>query len=89
MAEKGFKRKLTAILSTKDGRCSRLMHDPEEPTSHILTLCATSKTDIGKQYRLTEFYWATGCDEGKYLINFILKSKTKKERSHGKTNHQL
>jgi hypothetical protein len=65
------------------------MPGPEKPMSHKLTPFSASKTDLARQYWLPELHWATGCDEGKYLINFILKSKTKKEKSHGKTNHQL
>ena len=48
MAEKDFKRKITAILSADDDGYSRLMYDPEKPKSHKLTSYSTSKTDIGK-----------------------------------------
>ena len=89
MAEEGFKRQLAAIITTTAKRCSRLMHDPEEPLPHKLTPYSTSMTGLVQQYWLTEFYWATGCDERKYLINVILKSITIKEKSHGKTNYQL
>jgi adenylate cyclase len=47
VAVEGFKRKITAILSADDDGYSRLMYDPEEPTSHKLTSYSTSKTDIG------------------------------------------
>jgi len=89
MAEEGFKRKRAVIISTVAKRYSRLMHNPQEPMSHKLTPYSTSKTYLAQQYWLTESYWANGCDERIYLINFILKFITIKEESHGKTNHQL
>ena len=89
MAEEGFKRKLTAILIADFKDYSRLNPGSEKPMSHKLTPFSASKTDLARQYWLPELYWATGCDEGKYLINFTLISKQRKEKSHGKTNHQL
>jgi len=72
VAEEGFKRKLTAIVSADGEGYSRLMHGPEKPTSHGLTLHSTSKTDLARQSWFSEFYWETGCDEKRYLINFLL-----------------
>ena len=89
MADEGFKRNLTAIISADFKDYSRLMSGPEKPMSHKLTPFSASMTDLALRYWLPELYWATGCDEGKYLINFTLKSKQRKEKSHGKTNHQL
>ena len=51
MAEQGFKRKLTAILSADVGGYSRLMDDDEEATVHSLTNYTTAISDLGKQYR--------------------------------------
>ena len=89
MAEEGFKRKLTAIISADFKYYSRHMPGPEKPMSHKLTPFSASKTDLARKYWLTDLHWATGCDEGKYSINFTLKSKQRKEKSRGKTNHQL
>ena len=63
MAEIGFKRKLAAIISTDAKRYSSLVYDPEEPMPHNLTPYRTFMTDLVQQYWLTEFCWATGCDE--------------------------
>ena len=89
MAEEGFKRKLTAILIADFKDYSRLMPGPKKPRPHKLMPFSASKTGLAQQYWLLKLYWATGCDEGKYLINFTLKSKQRKEKNHGKTNHQL
>ena len=64
MADEGFKRKLTAILSADFRYDSRLMPGPEESMPHKLTPFSVSKTDLARQYWLSELYWATGCDEG-------------------------
>ncbi len=55
MAEKGFKRKLAAILSTDVKRYSRHVYDPEEPMPHHLTTYRTSMTELAQQYRLNGF----------------------------------
>ena len=89
MTEEGFKPKTTAILIADFKDYSRLMPGPEKPMPHKLSSFAVSKTDLARQYWLPYLYWATGCDEVKYLINFTLKSKQRKEKRHGKTNHQL
>jgi hypothetical protein len=63
MAEKGFKRKLAAILSTDAKRYSRFVYDPEEPMPHNLTTYRTSMIDLAQQYRFNELCWAVGCNE--------------------------
>ena len=73
MADEGFKRKLTAVLGADFKYDSRFMPE-EESMSRILTPFSTSKIDIGRQYRLSEFYGTTGCDDRKYLINSGLNS---------------
>ena len=73
MAAEGFKRKLTAVLSV-DFKCyNRLMTGEESMPCKLMPFCSTGK-DIGRQYRLREFYWTTGCDDRKYLINSGLNS---------------
>jgi adenylate cyclase len=51
MAEQGFKRKLTAILSADVEGYSRLMDDDEEATVHTLTTYRTAINDLVQQYR--------------------------------------
>jgi len=51
MAEKGFKRKLAAILSADVEGYSRLMDDDEEATLRTLTTYRNSMTDLVQQYR--------------------------------------
>jgi adenylate cyclase len=51
MAEEGFKRKLTAILSADAVDYSRLMDDDEEATVRTLTSYRTAISDIVKQFR--------------------------------------
>ena len=64
MAEKGFKHKLTSTANTYAKLYSRLMYDPDEPMPKKLATYCTFITALAKQYRLKEFYWAVGCDEG-------------------------
>ena len=51
MAEKGFKRKLAAILSADVEGYSRLMDDDEEATVRTLTTYRTAINDLVQQYR--------------------------------------
>jgi TolB-like protein/class 3 adenylate cyclase/Flp pilus assembly protein TadD len=51
MAEEGFKRKLTAILSADVEGYSRLMDDDEEATVRTLTAYRTAINDLAQQYR--------------------------------------
>jgi len=51
MAEKGFKRKLTAILSADVEGYSRLMDDDEEATVRTLTTYRSAISDLVQQYR--------------------------------------
>ena len=51
MAEKDFKRKLTAILSADVEGYSRLMDDNEEATIRTLTAYRTGITNLVKKYR--------------------------------------
>ncbi len=51
MAEEGFKRKLTAILSADVEGYSRLMDDDEEATIRTLTSYRTTMSDLIQQYR--------------------------------------
>ena len=51
MAEKGFKRKLTAIISADVQGYSRLMDDNEEATVHTLTAYRNAITDVTQQFR--------------------------------------
>jgi class 3 adenylate cyclase len=51
MAEKGFKRKLAAILSADVEGYSRLMDDDEEATVRTLTSYRTAITDLAQQFR--------------------------------------
>jgi class 3 adenylate cyclase len=51
MADEGFKRKLTAILSADVEGYSRLMDDDEEATVHTLTSYRTAITDFVQQFR--------------------------------------
>ena len=51
MAEEGFKRKLTAILSADVKGYSRLMGDDEEATIRTLTTYRTAMSDLIQQYR--------------------------------------
>jgi adenylate cyclase len=51
MAEEGFKRKLTAILSADVEGYSRLMDDNEETTIRTLTAYRTAMSDLIQQYR--------------------------------------
>ena len=51
MAEQGFKRKLTAILSADVEGYSRLMDDDEEATVRTLTTYRTAINDLVQQYR--------------------------------------
>jgi adenylate cyclase len=51
MAEKGFKRKLAAILSADVEGYSRLMDNDEEATVHTLTAYRNAITDIIQQFR--------------------------------------
>jgi adenylate cyclase len=50
MADEGFKRKLTAILSADVVGYSRLMTDDEEATVRTLTSCRTAINDLVQQY---------------------------------------
>ena len=50
MADEGFKRKLTAILSADVEGYSRLMDDDEEATFRTLTTYRNSITDLVQQY---------------------------------------
>ena len=51
MAEEGFKRKLTAILSADVEGYSRLMDDDEEATIRTLTSFRTAMSNLIQQYR--------------------------------------
>ncbi|KKL09074.1 hypothetical protein LCGC14_2569490 [marine sediment metagenome] len=51
MAEEGFKRKLTAILSADVEGYSRLMDQNEEATIRTLTAYRSVVTDLVQQYR--------------------------------------
>ena len=51
MAEEGFKRKLTAILSADVAGYSRLMDQDEEATIRILTTYRSAISDLVQQYR--------------------------------------
>jgi class 3 adenylate cyclase len=51
MADEGFKRKLSAILSIDVKGYSRLMDDDEEATVRILTSYRTVITDLVQQFR--------------------------------------
>ncbi len=51
MAEEGFKRKLTAILSADVEGYSRLMDQDEEATIRTLTTYRSAITDLVQQYR--------------------------------------
>ncbi len=51
MAQKGFKRKLTAILSADVEGYSRLMNDDEEATIRTLTAYRSAMTRLIQQYR--------------------------------------
>ena len=51
MAEEGFKRKLTAILSADVSGYSRLMDDDEEATIRTLTVYRSAMSDLVQQYR--------------------------------------
>ena len=50
MFEKGFKHKLTAILSAEVEGFSRLMDADEEATVRTLTSCRTALGDLTEQY---------------------------------------
>jgi adenylate cyclase len=50
MADEGFERKLTAILSADAVGYSRLMDDEEEATVHTLTVYRTAINDFVQQY---------------------------------------
>ncbi|MBW2409099.1 MAG: hypothetical protein JRF72_04830 [Deltaproteobacteria bacterium] len=78
MAEEGFKRKLTAILSADFKYYSRRIPGTEGPMRQKLTHFSTYKAGTGRQYRLPEFYWTNGCDDRNYLISSNLKFITKK-----------
>jgi len=63
MGEKGFKRKLAAILNT-DAKCySSLAYDSEELMTHNLTTYRFSMTVLAQQCRFNKFCWAVGCDK--------------------------
>jgi len=51
MAEEGFKRKLTAILSADVAGYSRLMDQDEEATIRTLTTYRSAISDLVQQYR--------------------------------------
>ena len=51
MAEKSFKRKLTAILSADVEGYSRLMDDDEEETVRTLTAYRNAMADLIQQFR--------------------------------------
>ncbi len=51
MAEKGFKRKLTAILSANVEGYSRLMGEDEEETVRTLTPYRNAMADLIQQFR--------------------------------------
>jgi TolB-like protein/class 3 adenylate cyclase/Tfp pilus assembly protein PilF len=51
MAEKGFKRKLTAILSADVVGYSRLMEDNEDATIQTLNTCRNSMSNLVQQHR--------------------------------------
>ena len=51
MIHKGFKRKLSAILSADVAGYSRLMDDDEEATVRILTAYRAAITDLVQQFR--------------------------------------
>ncbi|MFC1880300.1 tetratricopeptide repeat protein [Thermodesulfobacteriota bacterium] len=51
MVDKGFKRKLAAILSADVEGYSRLMDDDEEATVRTITSCRSAITDLVQQYR--------------------------------------
>jgi len=51
MVEKGFKRKLTAIISADVQGYSRLMDDNEEATVRTLTAYRKAITDLTQQFR--------------------------------------
>ena len=78
MAKAGFKRKLTTILNANAKRYSQLMYDHEDPIPHNLMHYRIYKTDFAQQYWLTEFQWASRCDERIYLNNFTLEAATNK-----------
>ena len=77
MADEGFKRKLTTILSA-DFKCYRCFVSDAEPMPHKLASFHTSATDIGRRYQLLAFYRANGRDDREYVINSGLKFITKK-----------
>ena len=89
MADEGFKRKLTTILSANISCYSRLMPGTAEPMPHKLTPLATDKTDIVQQYWFSEFFWTNGCDDRQYLINSSLKSITKKGEKSWKNKSSI
>jgi adenylate cyclase len=51
MADQGFKRKLSAILSADVKGCSKLMGDDEEATVRTLKAYRPAINDLAKQYR--------------------------------------
>jgi len=55
MAEKGFKRKLTAILNADAKRYSRLVYDSEEPIPHNLTTYSASIINLSNNTASTNF----------------------------------
>ena len=89
MADEGFKRKLTTILSANISCYSRLMLGTAEPMPRKLTSFATDKTDIGRQYGFSEFFWTNGCDDRQHLINSSLKSITKKGEKSWKSKSSI
>jgi hypothetical protein len=50
MADEGFKRNLTAIISADFKDYSRLMPGPEKPMSHELTPFSASRADLALRY---------------------------------------
>ena len=59
MAQEGFKRKLTAILSADAVGYSRLMLDDEEDTVRTISSYRNVITDLVRQY-CSYFYWIIG-----------------------------
>ena len=70
MTEEALKPNLTSILIDDLKVYSRLIPDPEKPKPHKLTPFSAVKTNLARHYGFPYLYWAIGCDEGKYLINF-------------------
>ncbi len=84
MAEKGFKRKLTAILSADVEGYSRLMGDDEEATVRTITAYREVMATLIKQHNGKELDYPGGVFPG-WRHRFVHRVDTRNEasRHHG------